>query len=359
MPGFGLYPSASVSRLLAFSLSEAESVKPAALRWCSTSLPTAIARTAKAPTAARTSFGCFQVRSAMRANTLAGTVPDFKVHALKFKLTAATIGLMGRREYDQPCSLACALDQIGERWSLLVVRELMLGPLRFSELARAVGGAPTDVLTRRLRDLEEAGVVQRVELEPPASVTAYRLTALGRGLERPLLELGRWGLNFHDPATVAEMPPEMLPNALCVTLRPPPGAELTIGLRSGDQEYRLRVEDGWIRARRGHAEDCRPDPFRHALGGDGDVARGPRGAWRRGRRRPGGAGGDALLGRPPGGAPGGRRGRAGGRRRYLSSAELLPSSCRATISSWICWVPSKMSRIFESRAHFSSRSCSA
>ena len=163
---------------------------------------------------------------------------------------------MGRREYGQPCSLACALDRIGERWSLLIVRELMLGPLRFSELARAVGGAPTDVLTKRLRDLEEAGVVQRVELDPPASATAYALTSLGRGLERPLLELGRWGLNFHDPATVAEMPPEMLPNALRVTLRPPPGAEMTLGLRTGAREYRLRVEDGWVQAERGLAEDA-------------------------------------------------------------------------------------------------------
>jgi DNA-binding HxlR family transcriptional regulator len=76
---------------------------------------------------------------------------------------------MGRREYSQPCSLACALDRIGERWSLLVVRELMLGPLRFSELARHVGGAPTDVLTKRLRDLEEAGVVRRVVHDPPAT----------------------------------------------------------------------------------------------------------------------------------------------------------------------------------------------
>jgi DNA-binding HxlR family transcriptional regulator len=160
------------------------------------------------------------------------------------------------REYGQPCSLACALDQIGERWSLLIVRELILGPLRFSELARAVGGAPTDVLTKRLRALEEAGVLQRVELEPPASAGAYELTALGRGLERPLLELGRWGLNFHDPATVAEMPPAMLPNALCVTLRPPPGAvPLTIGLRTDGREYRLWVEDGWVHARRGLAEN--------------------------------------------------------------------------------------------------------
>jgi DNA-binding HxlR family transcriptional regulator len=163
---------------------------------------------------------------------------------------------MGRREYGQPCSFACALDQIGERWSLLIVRELILGPLRFSELVRAIGGAPTDVVTKRLRGLEEAGVVRRVELEPPASATAYELTALGRELERPLLALGRWGLNFHDPATVTEMPPAMLPNALRVILRPPPGTELTIGLRTGGQDYRLRVEGGWIEARRGRAADA-------------------------------------------------------------------------------------------------------
>jgi DNA-binding HxlR family transcriptional regulator len=163
---------------------------------------------------------------------------------------------MGRREYGQHCSLACALDQIGERWSLLIVRELLLGPLRFSELARAVGGAPTDVLTKRLRDLEDAGIIRRVELEPPASATAYELTALGRGLERPLVELGRWGLSFHDPATVAEMPPGMLPTALSVVLRPPAEAEITIGLRTGGRDYRLRVRDGWIEGRRGKAEDA-------------------------------------------------------------------------------------------------------
>jgi len=163
---------------------------------------------------------------------------------------------MGRREYDQPCSLASALDQVGERWSLLIVRELVLGPLRFSELARAVGGAPTDVLTRRLRDLEDAGVVRRVELAPPASATVYELTELGRGLERPLIELGRWGLNFHEARTVRELAPSSLPNALRVVLRPPGGAELTLGVRSGGREYRLRIEDGWIDARRGEAPDA-------------------------------------------------------------------------------------------------------
>jgi DNA-binding HxlR family transcriptional regulator len=161
---------------------------------------------------------------------------------------------MGRREYDQPCSLASALDQVGGRWSLLVVRELLLGPLRFSDLARAVGGAPTDVLTKRLRDLEASGIVRRRELEPPASATAYELTELGRGLERPLIELGRWGLNFQDAAGVASMPPRSLPMAVRIVLRPDRRDSLTVGLRTGDQDYRLRVEDGWVEARRGKAE---------------------------------------------------------------------------------------------------------
>ena len=161
---------------------------------------------------------------------------------------------MARREYDQVCSVAGALDRVGERWSLLVVRELLLGPLRFSELARAVGGAPTDVLSKRLRELEEAGVVRRVRLDPPASATAYELTELGRGLERVVLELGRWGLNFLEPEQVASMPPASLPNALRVVLRPRHDLELTLALRTGERDYELRAREGRVTARRGRAE---------------------------------------------------------------------------------------------------------
>jgi DNA-binding HxlR family transcriptional regulator len=163
---------------------------------------------------------------------------------------------VAHREYDQPCSLACALDRIGERWSLLIVRELSLGPLRFSELARSVGGAPTDVLTARLRDLERHGIVRRRELEAPASGTAYELTELGRGLERPMLELGRWGLHFEQVADVAGLAPTTLANAIRVILQPPAEAALTLGLLSGGRSYRLRVEDGWIAASRGEADDA-------------------------------------------------------------------------------------------------------
>ncbi len=163
---------------------------------------------------------------------------------------------MGTRNYGQPCSLAGALDRIGERWSMLIVRELSLGPLRYSDLMRSVGGAPTDVLTRRLRDFEEQGIVRRRELEPPHSTTVYELTELGRGLERPMIELGRWGLNFQQAGDVADLAPSSLPNALRVILQPPPGASLRLGIESEGQAYSLRIEDGWIEASRGEAEDA-------------------------------------------------------------------------------------------------------
>ena len=158
---------------------------------------------------------------------------------------------MSRREYGQECSLACALDAIGERWSLLIVRELSLGPLRFSDLARDVGGAPTDVLTKRLRDLEGDGIVARRDLGPPASTVVYELTELGRGLEAPMIELSRWGMELQKAADVVGLAPSSLPNALRVVLQPPREASVDLGLRSGGQTFALRARDGWIAASRG------------------------------------------------------------------------------------------------------------
>lgn len=163
---------------------------------------------------------------------------------------------MGRRSYDQACSLAGALDRVGERWSLLVIRELMLGPLRFSDLVRGTGGAPTDVLTRRLRDLEAEGIVRRRELGPPVAATVYELTSLGRELDRAMLELGRWGLNFYDPADVREIEPSWLPNSLRLILQPPPDAALTVQLHAQGHAYCLRIENGAVAAARGEAGDA-------------------------------------------------------------------------------------------------------
>ena len=163
---------------------------------------------------------------------------------------------MSRRAYDQACSLATALDHVGERWTLLIVRELSLGPLRFSELARSVGGAPTDVLAKRLRDLEADGVVAKQRLQAPVAATVYELTELGRGLERPMFELARWGMNLQRADEVVDLAPSSLPNAMRVLLQPPPEASFVVGLRTGSHEFSLRARDGWIEASRGAADDA-------------------------------------------------------------------------------------------------------
>ena len=96
--------------------------------------------------------------------------------------------MVGRRKYEDGCAIAQALDVIGERWALLVVRELVLGPKRFTDLLTALHGASSDVLTQRLRDLSEAGVVRRRRLGPPAATWVYELTDWGAELEPIILE---------------------------------------------------------------------------------------------------------------------------------------------------------------------------
>lgn len=141
---------------------------------------------------------------------------------------------------------------------MLIVRELLLGPLRFSELARTVGGAPTDVLTRRLRDLEADGVVRRRELEPPASGTVYELTEVGRELESVVLDLGRWGLHFYRLDDLPGLVTTSLANPLRVILDPPKDAEtVVLQLHSEGHSTWLRIGGGESSAGRGGAE--RPD----------------------------------------------------------------------------------------------------
>ena len=97
------------------------------------------------------------------------------------------------RGYGQYCGLARALDLIGGRWALLVVRDLLTGPKRFSELEDGLPGIPTNVLTSRLRELEEAGILERQVQAQPGGGVAYALTAYGLELEEPVLSLGFWG----------------------------------------------------------------------------------------------------------------------------------------------------------------------
>jgi DNA-binding HxlR family transcriptional regulator len=109
------------------------------------------------------------------------------------------------RTYGDACGIARALDVVGERWALLVVRELLLGPQRFSDLRRALPGASSNMLTDRLRELEDRDVVTRRRLPPPAASSVYELTDRGRGLEPVLLALGAWGADLPAPATPAHL----------------------------------------------------------------------------------------------------------------------------------------------------------
>src|ERR687889_2824463 len=105
------------------------------------------------------------------------------------------------RSYGDRCGIARALDVVGERWALLVVRELLLGPKRFTDLRAGLPNVGPDVLAQRLRELEAAGVVRRAKLPPPAASKVYELTPRGAELEPVILALGRWG-------SVAPVPPE-------------------------------------------------------------------------------------------------------------------------------------------------------
>ncbi|MFE0462123.1 winged helix-turn-helix transcriptional regulator [Kitasatospora sp. NPDC058965] len=101
---------------------------------------------------------------------------------------------MSRRSYDQYCAIARALDAVGERWSLLIVRELLGGPRRYTDLHADLPGVSTDILAARLKQLEAEGVVERRRLERPANATVYELTEHGQALRPVVAALGDWGL---------------------------------------------------------------------------------------------------------------------------------------------------------------------
>src|SRR5205823_2044256 len=109
------------------------------------------------------------------------------------KQARVRIASVPARQYGQYCGLARALDLVGERWALLVIRDLLVGPRRFSDLRQGLPRIPTNVLADRLKELEEAGVVRRRALPRPAASVVYELTEYGWELEDSVLRLGLWG----------------------------------------------------------------------------------------------------------------------------------------------------------------------
>src|SRR6266545_5040507 len=163
------------------------------------------------------------------------------------------------RKFDQYCPVAHALSLVGERWSLLVVRELLHGPKRYTDLVDGLPGIGTNILATRLRDLEEAGVVRKRKLPPPAASSVYELTEYGAGLEEAVHALARWGArSLGPPGPDDELYPEWGVNALPALFDPEAarGLSETYVLRIGADVFSAHLEEGHLRAEQGATEEA-------------------------------------------------------------------------------------------------------
>jgi DNA-binding HxlR family transcriptional regulator/putative sterol carrier protein len=163
---------------------------------------------------------------------------------------------MPRRTYGQYCGLAQALDLVGERWTLLIVRELLMGPKRYTDLREALPGIASNLLADRIGHLEAIGLVRRERLPPPAPATVYELTERGRGLETAIVELGRWGgLALGEPEPGQDFRASSFALGMRATFRPRLAAGIAVDyeFRIDDEVFSFHVESGEALARQGSA----------------------------------------------------------------------------------------------------------
>lgn len=162
-----------------------------------------------------------------------------------------------KRSYGEACRFAYALDVVGERWALLVVRELLLGPKRFTDLRTGLPHASSNILSERLRDLEQNGVIQRRKLPPPAASTVYELTEWGRELEPIVTKLGAWGARSPLPPESREIGPDSIVLALRSLFDPEAAGDASAAyeLRIGEGRFHVEVSGGELTLGRGSAED--------------------------------------------------------------------------------------------------------
>jgi DNA-binding HxlR family transcriptional regulator len=154
---------------------------------------------------------------------------------------------VSRRSYDQYCAVARGLDLIGDRWTMLLIRDLLLGPKRYKDMLAGMPGIGTNLLADRLRELEGAGLLERVVLPPPAGSTVYQLTGAGKTLEPVVISLGRWGAQFMGQPKRTDV---MVPRAYFIAMRGVYDAQAAAGItetyevRIDDLVFEIRVEDG-------------------------------------------------------------------------------------------------------------------
>jgi DNA-binding HxlR family transcriptional regulator len=162
----------------------------------------------------------------------------------------------GKRRYDDACGTAHALDLIGERWALLVMRELMLGPKRFGDLRSDLPGISANVLTQRLEGLESAGLLLRRRLPPPASTQVYELTPWGYEAEPIVQSLGRWAARSpaHDPTLPISATSIMLSFRTMFDPARAGDFRARIGFRLGAESFLVKVEEGRFESARGETD---------------------------------------------------------------------------------------------------------
>jgi DNA-binding HxlR family transcriptional regulator/putative sterol carrier protein len=163
---------------------------------------------------------------------------------------------VSRRTYDQYCGLARALDILGERWTILIVRELLIGPKRFSDLMDGLPGIGANALSARMRSLEQDGLVTKRRLPPPAASTVYELTERGRALDPVVMELMRWGIDLLGPPGEGD---RFRPGWIVTSIRARFDSRLAAGvtrayrLQVGDEVFTVRIDDGELEVFQGEA----------------------------------------------------------------------------------------------------------
>jgi DNA-binding HxlR family transcriptional regulator len=164
---------------------------------------------------------------------------------------------MAKRSYQQYCGIATALDLLGERWTLLIVRDLLIGPKRFTDLLEGLPGVGTGLLSQRLRELEDAGVIEKATLPPPAASTVYRLTPDGEGLRPAMLALLRWGSRrLGDPDPSQRIDVESLALGFAAHFDPDraDGLDGDYQLMVDGRPFLVRITNGHINVQAGTAD---------------------------------------------------------------------------------------------------------
>jgi len=163
-----------------------------------------------------------------------------------------------KRRYDDACGLAHAMDLLGDRWAMLVMRELAYGPRRFSELRNDLQGISANVLTQRLTELEARGLVRKLKLPPPASVQIYEATDWGLEAIPVIASLGRWAARspLHDPTLPMSHVAVMMSLQTLISPERAEGIDARICFRLGEAAYVATVRDGRLDLDRRDAQDC-------------------------------------------------------------------------------------------------------